>query len=122
MTVTTQYGSFVTLARQLLQQRGVKVTYGRKDEPVTGQGIGEDKSVGQRLEVNVLFRAGYRRRQSGSFLPSNELTAIMPNTGFEPKPNDHLITPAGKRYPVDDVTIIAPDGFPIMYFLGLRDG
>ena len=122
MTVTTQYGSFVTLARNLLNQNGVTVTYGRFDENVTGHTIGGDNRVEQKLMVKVLFRTKFLRRMAAKFMPATESTALMANNGFKPKTDDYIIEPNGKRSPIDEITVIAPDGFPILYYLGFRDG
>ena len=121
-TLTTQYGTFVTLARTLLNQSGVFVTYGRFDEEVSGHEVGGDNRVEQKLQVKVLLRAKFLRRQADGFVPSLESTALMANNGFDPKQGDYIIEPDGKRSPITDITVIAPDGFPILYYLGFRDG
>ena len=122
MALTTQYGSFVTLAQNLLNQNGVFVTYGRFDEEVGGHEIGGDNRVEQKLRVKVLLRAKFFRRKADGFPTSLESTALMANNGFDPKPQDYIIEPDGKRSPIIDVTVIAPDGFPILYYLGFREG
>jgi len=122
LALTTQYGSFVTLARNLLTERGVTVTYGRFDESVAGQPVGGDGRVEQKLQVKVLFRTKFLRQMAGTFMQSTESTALMANNGFKPKPQDYLIEPNGKRSPIEEVTEIAPDGFPILYYLGFREG
>ena len=55
-------------------------------------------------------------------MPRNELTALMGAVEFTPKVGDYLITPKGTRYPIDEITVVAPDGEPILYYLGLIDG
>ena len=122
MTLTTQDGSYVALARRLLENSGVSVTYGRFDEPVGDQAVGRDGRVEQKLTVKVLLRAKFLRRQAGQFMQSLESTALMANNGFKPKPGDYIIEPDGKRSPIDEITTVAPDGFPILYYLGFRDG
>lgn len=122
MALTTQYGSFVTLAQNLLDQRGVFVTYGRYDENATGHTVGGDNRVEQKLRVKVLFRTKFLRKMAGKFIQSTESTALMANNGFKPKPNDYIIEPNGKRSPIDEIAEIGPDGFPILYYLGFREG
>ena len=121
MTVTTQYQSFGDLGKNLLEQRGVKVTYGVFDPEVTGQGV-DDGRVEETHEVNVLFKTGFRQRGSGTFTPMNEISAIMHQVPFDPKPGDYLITPQGKQYPITDVVVTSPDGVPLVYELRLTDG
>ena len=122
MTQTTQFGDFVTLAKALLNDFGVTVTYGRMVPELTGQAVGTDNRTEQKLQLKVFFRTNFFRRQTAKYLPSFESVALMANEGFRPKNGDYLIKPDGKRVPIYDMTMIAPDDFPILYFLGIRDG
>ena len=119
--MTTKYAGEIADAQKSIAEAGIKVTYGFL-EPEYGQQTTEDTRIETVTEVDVFFRTGFYRRQGDSFMPRNQLTALMASVNFTPKIGDYLITPKGKRYPIDEVTVIAPDGEPILYYLRLTDG
>ena len=109
----TQYGNFIQLAQRLIAGKGIKVTYGFL-EPEYADQTTDDTRIENITEVDVVFRTGFHRRQAGTFLPRNELSALMGAVDFKPKTGDYLITPKDKRYPIDEITVIAPDGEPVL--------
>ena len=122
MTLTTQYGDFVTLARTLIDQFGVTVKYVRFDEDVAGHEVGGDNRVEESFQLKLFMRGKFLRRMADSFKPSFEATALMANNNFDPKPQDYIVEPDGKQSVVVQIQAVAPDVFPIFYYLGFRDG
>lgn len=119
--MTTKYLADIQSAQDSIREDGISVTYGFL-EPEFRQQTTDDTRIESTVEVNVVFRTAFNRRQAGTFMPRNELTALMGAVDFIPKVGDYLITPKGTRYPIDEITIVAPDGEPILYYLGLIDG
>lgn len=121
--LSTKFRSQLRKARQKIAQYGVCVEYISKLPELHGQTPNRDNRVDVRYSVNVLFLRKSRRRDAGRFLLSNETEFIMAaGVPFDPKPGDAVYDPKGKRYPVDDVRIVGPDGFPILYRVRCIDG
>ena len=122
MTLTTKYNEFIDLAKTLLAENGVAVTYGVHDNELTGQAVNDDNRVEKTYKVNVFLSREVLRRQAGTFMPEDRTGALMEAVPFEPKTGDYMITPAGRRYSVTGVIAEQPDGVPIYYELMLQDG
>lgn len=120
--VTTKFGPEIADVIIDLREEGVRVEYIVKEPDLFGQGTNVDDRVELRYLVDVLFVDMFRRRDGGSYLPSNQGECWMASQPFKPKPGDIVITPYGKHFPVDQVQVIAPDGAPIIYNLRLIDG
>ena len=118
----TKFTRALLRAIQKMKQYGVCCEYGVHEPELFGQTVNADNRIEQRYNVYVLFDDSFRRRDGGTFIPTNEVTAYMASQPFKPKPGDWIVDPLGKRYPVDDVEIVKPDGFPIFYELRLIDG
>ena len=121
--LTTKYGRFLDTGKRLLRRYGVSVQYGIYEPELTGQAVDEDNRVEQTYTVNVLFDNEVLRRQSGTLMPEDMTGCIMEaGLPFDPKPDDFLTTPQGRRYGVASVTEVAPDGVPLFYEVVLEDG
>ena len=96
--MTTKYAEEINDVIQSIEEAGIKVTYGFLEPEFSRQNT-DDTRIESTVEVNVFFRTGFHRRQAGSFMPRNELTALMGAVEFTPKVGDYLITPKGTRYP-----------------------
>lgn len=105
-----------------IREDGVPVEYIVKGADLFGQGVNVDDKVETRFIVDLLFVSEFRRRDGGQFLPSNQGEAWMAIQPFKPKPGDAFITPMGKEYPIDQVEVISPDGYPVIYSLRFIDG
>ena len=119
----SKYDSTRLKIQRRIQKKGVQVEYGQYHPALLGQATNTDNRVEVRYQVYVLFLDEEQGRDGGSYLPSNELEVLMAGgQAFEPKAGDWLVTPAGKRYPVESVSKLQPDGVPIRYILRLVDG
>ena len=122
MVLTTKYNEFIDLAKTLLAESGVTVTYGVHENELTGQAVNDDNRVEKTYKVNVFLSREVLRRQAGTFMPEDRAGGLMEAVPFNPKTGDYMIMPDGRRYGVTGVVAEQPDGVPLYYEILLQDG
>ena len=123
MTRRSKYRRSIRRAGVALKKVGRLVQYIERNEELYGQAINADNRVETQHWVYAFNRRWSRGKDAGQFEPTNELEVILAGVvPFEPKQGDFLIDPWGKNWPVDNVRIVGPDFYPILYYLRMIDG
>ena len=123
LQIETKFRRQLLAATKRIRQYGVCIDYTSKQPELHGQAVNADNRVEHRFAIYALFLRKTKRRDAGRNLQSHEAEILIAaGVPFVPKPGDSLIDPQGKRYPVDDVRTIGPDGFPILYRIRCIDG
>lgn len=118
----TKYKQELATVQRLLPQFGVKVTVQTPEDPLAGE-VGDD-AILQEYTTSVVFTGSYSSRSGGGdYTRFDYLRMLMPpSDNPAPRAGDIVTTPEGRKYIVETVSIIQPDGVPLLFDVSVRDG
>ena len=117
--MTSKFPEMIQFVQEIIPQYGTKVTVQHPINTVAGQ---QSPAVYDTYEIDVLFKVNYATRQT-DYIRMDYLRILMPaSDNPQPLAGDVLTTPDGRKFIVETVSTVKPDGFPVVFDLSVRDG
>lgn len=117
--MVSKYPEMIALAKEMASRFGTRVKVESPTNTITGQ---QDPVSYTVYEIDVVFKINYSTRET-NYMRMDYLRLLMPaSNNPQPRSGDILTTPDGRKLIVETVSVVKPDGFPIVYDLSVRDG
>ena len=117
--MASKFPQMIELAQRMASRFGTRVKVQTPSNTITGQ---PDDPVFETYEIDVVFKVNYTTRQT-DYIRMDYLRMLFPATKYrEPRAGDVVTTPNGRKYIVETVSAVKPDGFPVVYDVSVRDG